>query len=196
MPDDTPPLTHLTVGTTDLLLCQGDLTNARVDAIVNAARPSLTGGGGVDGAIHRRGGKAILDACLRIRKERYPDGLPTGEAVLTTGGDLPARFVIHTVGPVWQGGRSGEADLLAQCYHNALRLAVEAGLRSVAFPAISTGAYGFPIHEAAPIALTEGLTFIRAHPGALDEIRYVLFTASDLRVYAATLSRLAGDAGA
>lgn len=129
----------------------GDLTEQDVDAIVNAANASLLGGGGVDGAIHRRGGPAIVEACRALRRQRYPDGLPTGEAVLTTGGALPARHVIHTVGPIYgqHGGR--EAELLARCYRNALAVAVEHGLATVAFPAISTGVYGYPAAEAARV---------------------------------------------
>ncbi|HKP72652.1 MAG TPA: O-acetyl-ADP-ribose deacetylase [Pyrinomonadaceae bacterium] len=130
----------------------GDITRQEVDAVVNAANSSLLGGAGVDGAIHRTGGAQILEACREIRRTRYPQGLPTGEAVITTGGLLPARFVIHTVGPVWgrHGGR--EAELLAACYRNSLALAAARGLTSVAFPAISTGAYGYPQDEAARVA--------------------------------------------
>ncbi len=180
------------IGATTLRLIHGDLTEMAVDAVVNAARPSLMGGGGVDGAIHRRGGPAILQACLMIRRSQYPDGLPTGEAVMTTGGLLPARYVIHTVGPVWRGGEDGEAGLLATCYRNVLRLAEKGGLRSLAFPAIGTGAYGFPLSLAAPIALSTGLAFVREHPDVFDELRYILFTEPDLKMYAQVLAELAG----
>ncbi|MCA1592741.1 MAG: O-acetyl-ADP-ribose deacetylase [Acidobacteria bacterium] len=130
----------------------GDITKQDVDAIVNAANSSLLGGGGVDGAIHRAGGPAILEACREIRRTLYTEGLPTGEAVITTAGELPARHVIHTVGPVWgrEGGR--EAGLLASCYRQSLALAVEHSLVSVAFPFISTGAYGYPLAEAAAVS--------------------------------------------
>jgi O-acetyl-ADP-ribose deacetylase (regulator of RNase III) len=134
-----------------LVVATGDITVLAVDAIVNAANSSLMGGGGVDGAIHRAGGPAILDACRRIRADRYPDGLPTGEAVETTAGRLPARYVIHTVGPVWHGGTSGEEALLASCYRKSLELAARLELRSIAFPAISTGVYGYPREKAARV---------------------------------------------
>ncbi len=131
---------------------QGDITRAAVDAIVNAANSSLLGGGGVDGAIHRRGGPAILRECELIRAERYPDGFPTGDAVATTAGDLPARWVIHTVGPVYAKSED-RSHLLAACHTNSLRVADEVGARTVAFPAISTGVYGYPLDEAAPVAI-------------------------------------------
>jgi len=130
----------------------GDITRQRTDAIVNAANSALLGGGGVDGAIHRAGGPSILAECREIRRTRYPAGLPAGEAVITTGGNLPARFVIHTVGPVWGRHGGGEAGLLAACYRNSLVLAAEKSFASVAFPAISTGAYGYPQREAAVVA--------------------------------------------
>jgi O-acetyl-ADP-ribose deacetylase len=132
-------------------LLQADITELAADAIVNAANSSLLGGGGVDGAIHRKGGRAILDDCIKIREKQ--GGCPTGEAVLTTAGNLPSRFVIHTVGPVWHGGASGEDELLRNCYLNSLKIAEELGLKTVAFPNISTGIYGFPKHRAAGIAL-------------------------------------------
>lgn len=130
----------------------GDITEETVDAIVNAANWTLLGGGGVDGAIHDRGGPSILDECRRIRKTVYPDGLPTGKAVITSAGQLPARYVIHTVGPIYgtHGGR--EPELLADCYRNSISLAIENDLSSIAFPSISTGAFGYPKHEAAIVA--------------------------------------------
>ncbi|MGZ8600828.1 MAG: O-acetyl-ADP-ribose deacetylase, partial [Actinomycetota bacterium] len=128
-------------------LVEDDITRQAVDAIVNAANSGLLGGGGVDGAIHRAGGPAILDACRELRRSRYPDGLPTGEAVATTAGDLPARWVIHTVGPVYSE-REDRSLLLASCHASSLRVADEVGARTVAFPAISTGVYGYPIEEA------------------------------------------------
>src|SRR5690606_30509297 len=131
------------IGTTRLTLVRGDITDQDLAAIVNAANASLLGGGGVDGAIHRRGGPAILEECREIRRTRFPNGLPTGQAVATTAGELPARRVIHTVGPVWRGGGKGEPELLASAYRNSLGVARDEGLRTVAFPSISTGAYGY-----------------------------------------------------
>ena len=162
---------------------QADITTLKVDAIVNAANSSLLGGGGVDGAIHRAAGPALLAECRAL------GGCATGDAKLTPGGRLPARFVIHTVGPVYRDGRHGEPDLLASAYRRSLEVAVGAELRSVAFPSISTGAYRFPIAEAAPIALGTVSGFDRAHPGALDLIRFVLFSASDLAVYRHSLEK-------
>jgi O-acetyl-ADP-ribose deacetylase (regulator of RNase III) len=164
-------------------LVQGDITQQATDAIVNAANTTLLGGGGVDGAIHRAGGPEILAACRRL------GGCATGDAKLTPGGRLPARFVIHTVGPVYRDGRHGEPELLASAYRRSLEVAVGAGLRSVAFPSISTGAYRFPVAEAAPIALGTVSRFDREHPGALDLIRFVLFSASDLAVYTHSLEK-------
>ena len=134
-----------------LVAATGDITGLAVDAIVNAANSTLMGGGGVDGAIHRAGGPTILEACRSLRAGRYPGGLPTGEAVETTAGKLRARYVIHTVGPVWHGGTSGEAELLASCYRKSLELAARLGLQSIAFPAISTGVYGYPREKAARV---------------------------------------------
>ena len=172
-----------------LVLVRGDLTEQRVDAIVNAANGSLLGGGGVDGDIHRRGGSAILEACRAVRKGRYPDGVPTGGAVITTGGDLPAPHVIHAVGPVWRGGEEGEADHLADAYRNALRVAANAGLGTVAFPSIGTGAYGYPVREAAAVALSTVLEVLRDAPGVFDEVRFVLFSEEDLESYTDALDQ-------
>lgn len=172
-----------------LELVHGDITGERVDAIVNAANARLAGGGGVDGAVHRAGGPAIMAACDRIRDER--GGCPTGEAVATTAGKLHARYVIHTVGPVWRGGTHGEPDLLARCYENSLRVAAEQGCRSVAFPSISTGVYRFPIERAARIALG---TMLKALPASdVETVRFVLFTKHDLEIYAAALEDIAGE---
>ena len=146
---------------TRIELVQGDITRQQVAAIVNAANSSLLGGGGVDGAIHRAGGPAILADCQKIRARQ--GGCKTGEAVITTGGQLPAAHVIHTVGPVWNGGHRGEPDLLAHCYRNSLRLATEHQLASVAFPGISTGIYGYPKKEAAAIAVREVRQWLAAH---------------------------------
>ena len=173
-----------------LRLVQGDITNEAVEAIVNAANSSLMGGGGVDGAIHRRGGPAILEACKVIRRDQYPDGLPTGQAVTTTGGNLPAHHVIHTVGPIWRDGHQGETGLLADAYRNSLEQAHQHGLRTVAFPSISTGIYGFPIERAAPLALGTTAEAVRRHPGAFDEIRFVLFSTPDFEVYRQALNTL------
>jgi len=129
----------------------GDITRMKADVIVNAANSGLMGGGGVDGAIHRAGGPAILDACRVLRRDRFPDGLPSGSAVETTAGRLPARFVIHTVGPVWHGGNAGEPATLASCYRTSLELAARLGAQSIAFPAISTGVYGYPREKAAKV---------------------------------------------
>jgi O-acetyl-ADP-ribose deacetylase (regulator of RNase III) len=164
-------------------LVQGDITRQTTDAIVNAANTTLLGGGGVDGAIHRAGGPDILAACREL------GGCATGDAKLTPGGRLAARFVIHTVGPVYRDGRHNESDLLASAYRRSLQVAVGVGLRTVAFPSISTGAYGYPIAEAAPIALRTVRLFGREHPGTLDLIRFVLFSAPDLAVYQETLEK-------
>ncbi len=174
-----------------LRLVQGDITNEAVDAIVNAANSSLMGGGGVDGAIHRRGGPAILEACKVIRRDQYPEGLPTGQAVVTPGGGLPARHVIHTVGPVWHDGERGEPGLLADAYRNSMEQARQHGLRSVAFPSISTGIFGFPIDQAASIALGAVADVVRHHPEAFDEVRFILFSTADYATYQQALARLA-----
>jgi len=160
---------------------RGDITHETVDAIVNAANSELAGGGGVDGAIHRAGGPAILRECRSIRRERGP--LPPGEAVITGAGNLACRYVIHTVGPVWRGGRSGEAGILASCYRTSLAIAVERGLASVAFPSISTGAYGYPVEAAAAVATGAVREALRADAGALELVRFVLFSEGDLAVY-------------
>ena len=178
-------------GVANIEAVQGDITEQAVDAIVNAANTTLLGGGGVDGAIHRRGGPAILEACTQIVARQ--GGCPTGEAVITTGGRLPARFVIHTVGPVWSGGQRGEDDLLAAAYRNSLRLAAEHGLTTIAFPSISTGAYRFPIERAAGIALGTTAAFLRGRGHPIVEARFVLFTDYDLAVYHRALERVAGE---
>lgn len=159
----------------------GDITREPVDAVVNAANSSLLGGGGVDGAIHRAGGPAILDACRALRNSRYPEGLPTGEAVITTGGKLPARHVIHTVGPIYGRHAGAEAALLADCYANAIALAAQNGLRTLAFPAISTGVYGYPKAEAAKVARQAILAALAAHP-EIEEVRLVFFSEGDAEI--------------
>src|SRR5207302_5451822 len=155
-----------------------DITKQDVDAIVNAANSSLLGGSGVDGAIHRAGGPAILEECREIRRTRFPEGLPTGEAVITTGGRLPALYVIHTVGPIYGEHRGREAELLANCYHNSLTLAVEKNLTSIAFPAISTGVYGYPLEEAAEVASKTIENFLSSDR-QLKEVRLVFFQDRD-----------------
>jgi O-acetyl-ADP-ribose deacetylase (regulator of RNase III) len=179
----------LRIGDCALVLAAGDITAVALDAIVNAANHSLLGGGGVDGAIHRKGGPAILAACRRIRAEEWPDGLPTGRAVITTAGKLPARHVIHTVGPVYS--RNPDVPrLLAACHENSLALARAHDLRTVAFPAISTGVYGYPLAEAAPIALGATAAHLARHPGTLSEVRFVLFDASAYAAFATALVAL------
>ncbi|HWN10007.1 MAG TPA: O-acetyl-ADP-ribose deacetylase [Pyrinomonadaceae bacterium] len=160
----------------------GDITRESVDAIVNAANSSLLGGGGVDGAIHRAGGPAILEACREIRRTRYPPGLPAGEAVLTTAGELPAQYVIHTVGPIYGSAGGREAELLAACYENSLRLAETNSLRSIAFPAISTGVFGYPQNEAARVSSRAIFDFLTANE-MLDEVRLVFFKPSDADIF-------------
>ena len=161
-------------------LIRGDITTLAVDAIVNAANSSLLGGGGVDGAIHRAGGAAILADCMEIRKRQ--GGCKTGEAVITTAGKMPATHVIHTVGPVWNGGKRNEARLLANAYQNALQLALENGLKTVAFPNISTGIYGYPKLAAAAIATTTVIDFLEKNK-AVDTVFFVCFDAENYNIY-------------
>lgn len=175
-----------TVGNSVIELIQGDITRQQVDAIVNAANSRLAGGGGVDGAIHRAGGPAIMRECKAI------GGCPTGEAVITTGGNLPARHVIHAVGPIYRNGDSGEPQLLANAYRNSLRLADKHGLKTIAFPSISTGAYGYPIAEAAKIALSTVIDYLKG-PTSIERVIFVLFTSSDLSVYERSLQTLLPD---
>ena len=163
---------QIKISQTNLTLVQGDITKEGVDAIVNAANEQLMGGGGVDGAIHRAGGPAIMEECNEIRAEQ--GGCPTGSAVITTGGNLPAKHVIHTVGPIWRGGNAGEPSLLASCYRESLSLALEHSIKTVAFPSISTGIYGYPIDKAAATALNAVKEFLDEHDG-IEEVRFVLF---------------------
>jgi O-acetyl-ADP-ribose deacetylase (regulator of RNase III) len=160
----------------------GDITAEDVDAIVNAANSSLLGGGGVDGAIHRRGGPQILKECQELRKTRHPDGLPTGEAVITSGGNLPARYVIHTVGPIYGQNPAREAQLLAACYRNSLALARQYALSSIAFPSISTGAYGYPKPEAAKISSRAIKEFLDIEE-SISQVRLVFFHDEDARAF-------------
>ncbi|WP_446039654.1 O-acetyl-ADP-ribose deacetylase [Streptomyces sp. SID1121] len=166
-----------------LTLVQGDITRQSVDAIVNAANSSLLGGGGVDGAIHRRGGPEILAECRKLRAGHYGGGLPTGQAVATTAGLLDARWVIHTVGPVW-ARKEDRSDLLASCYRESLRVAAELGARTVAFPAVSTGVYGWPMDDGARIAVR---TAREAAVAPVEEVRFVLFDAAAYGAFEAAL---------
>lgn len=165
-----------------MVVVVGDITHQSVDAIVNAANSSLLGGGGVDGAIHRAGGPAILEACREIRRTQYPDGLPTGEAVITTAGDLPARHVIHTVGPVYGRHRGRESELLAACYANSLRLAGSHALGAIAFPAISTGVFGYPQDQAAQVS-SRAISEILAGNDPISEVRLVFFQRGDAEIF-------------
>ena len=160
----------------------GDITGENVDAIVNAANSSLLGGGGVDGALHRAGGPDILDECRKVRTELYPDGLPTGGAVTTTAGNLKARYVIHTVGPVWHGGSHDEERLLEDCYRNSLDCAVEHGCETIAFPAISTGVYRFPKNRAAVIASGVVKSFLDGND-TIKQVIFVFFSSEDESVF-------------
>lgn len=162
----------------------GDITQQDVEAIVNAANASLLGGGGVDGAIHRVGGPEILEECREIRRTRFPNGLPSGEAVITTGGKLPALYVIHTVGPIYGENEGKDGELLANCYHNSLTLAVEKNLTSIAFPAISTGVFGYPPDKAAEVSSTTIENFLSSDR-QLQEVRLVFFQARDMEGFLA-----------
>lgn len=180
---------EFTVGKAKICLVQGDITDLDTDAIVNAANPSLMGGGGVDGAIHRKGGPKILEECKRIRATEYPNGLPTGKAVITTGGNLKAKYVIHTVGPVWHGGTHGEPQLLVEAYRNSLKLAVSKGLKNIAFPSISTGAYGYPIEKASSIAISTVKEFLEKED-KLEKVVFVLFSKHDFEIYRKTAEEI------
>lgn len=171
-----------------LVLLQGDITEQKVDAIVNAANTELAGGGGVDGAIHRAGGPAISAECDRLRAQQ--GGCPTGSAVITTGGRMGVKAVIHTAGPVWDGGTAGEPEKLELCYRNSLELARRYGLRTVAFPSISTGVYGYPVQEAAKRALNTVKEVLASNPGAYDEVRFVLFSEEDLATYRSAMKQV------
>ncbi len=176
------------INRTRLSLLQGDITRQVTDAIVNAANPSLMGGGGVDGAIHRAGGPAILEECKQIIARQ--GALPTGQAVITGGGNLNARFVIHTVGPVWHGGNRGEAGLLASAYRESFKLAAANNLGSLAFPSLSTGAYGYPVAEAARVALRTVITYLREEVTSIKEASFVLFDSTTLASYTSALEEI------
>jgi O-acetyl-ADP-ribose deacetylase (regulator of RNase III) len=174
--------------TENIAVIRGDITTLAVDAIVNAANESLLGGGGVDGAIHRAAGPELLAECRRL------GGCPTGQAKITRGYQLPAKFVIHTVGPVWRGGAAGEPDLLASCYRDSLQLAARRGLNTVAFPSVSTGVYGYPLALACRIALRTVMTFLERHP-LPRQVTFVCFSARDLDEYRLALAEIGnGDA--
>ena len=178
-------MTAVAVGRGRVELVQGDITREQVDAIGNAANAALRGGGGVDGAIHRAAGPGLLDEL----RARYPDGTPTGTAVATSGYDLPARWVLHAVGPVWRGGAHGEEEMLAGAYRSSLELAAELGARCVAFPAISMGIYGYPGAEGARVAIRTVAEHLRAGSG-LELVRFVLFSGETFELFAGALAEL------
>ncbi|HEX2986737.1 MAG TPA: O-acetyl-ADP-ribose deacetylase [Chloroflexota bacterium] len=177
---------EITINGKEVRLVQGDITTCSVDAIGNAANSGLRGGGGVDGAIHRAGGPTIMEECRKI------GGCPTGEARITTAGRLPARYVIHAVGPIYRDGKHGEPELLASAYRWSIKLAAEKGLESIALPSISTGVYGYPLSEAAPIALRTVVEECRK-PSSLRSITFVLFNRETMEAYEATLEQIARE---
>lgn len=172
----------------EIVLVKGDITEQQVDAIVNAANSSLMGGGGVDGAIHRKGGPSILEECKQIRKERFPEGLPTGKAVATTAGNLPAKWVIHTVGPVYAKSED-RSGLLASCHLESLEIAEDLRVGAIAFPAISTGVYGYPLEEAAPVAI-KAVKSVGDSNASVREVRFVLFDEMAYRAFDTALKNL------
>jgi O-acetyl-ADP-ribose deacetylase len=179
---------ELTIQNTRLLLVKGDITGQKVDGIVNAANSGLLGGGGVDGAIHRAGGPAIIEECRQIVSRT--GRLPAGKAVITTGGKLQAKYVIHTVGPVWRGGGNKEDITLASCYIESLQIAADQGLSSVAFPAISTGIYGYPLDLAAKVAINTVIGYLKNNPTTLRLIQFVVYDDNAFRVYSAELDNV------
>ncbi len=176
---------EIKIGKTRIKTIVADITTLKVDAIVNAANSSLMGGGGVDGAIHRAGGPAILEECKKIVAKI--GRLPTGEAVITTAGNMPSKYVIHTVGPVWHGGTRGEPELLRNCYINSLKIAKEHNLKTVAFPSISTGVYGYPVDKAAKVAVKAVVDFVRENPDTFDEIIFCGYDPYTEKQYATEL---------
>jgi O-acetyl-ADP-ribose deacetylase (regulator of RNase III) len=179
---------EVTVNQARLAIIQGDITRQATDAIVNAANSGLMGGGGVDGAIHRAGGPAILEECKQIIAKQ--GRLPTGKAVITTGGNLPAKQVIHTVGPIWHGGKKGEAVLLESAYRESLKLAAERKLVSLSFPSISTGAYGYPVAEAARVAISTVVSFLTEQVTPVKEVVFVLFDPATYQAYSSALEKI------
>lgn len=179
---------QVSIGACLLQLLQGDITEQSVDLITNAANRALAGGGGVDGAIHRRGGPAIMAETRR----RFPEGCPTGSAVITAAGNLPARYVAHAVGPIWDGGDAGEPELLAAAYRSVLEQAIALDCQSVAFPALSAGAYGYPLRDAAHVALSTTMNALKQH-GRPAEVRFVLFDQRALSTFTEVLARLTGE---
>jgi len=177
------------VGNATLSLIQGDIIDVEADAVVNAANSTLLGGGGVDGAIHGKGGPKILEECKRIRATDWPDGLPTGNAVITSGGNLKAKHVIHTVGPIWRGGVYEESKLLRRAYWNSLKLAIVNQLRSVVFPSISTGAYKYPTQEASRVAITAVKDYLEKED-KIEKVTFVLFSQRDFEIYSKTALEL------
>jgi len=183
-PKDKTITLEVNVGITTIRLIQGDIIKEKTDVIVNAANTSLRGGGGVDGAIHRAGGQAILQECI----EKYPNGCKTGEARITTAGSMDAKWVIHTPGPIWRGGKEGENKLLRNSYYNSLLLAKEYGAKSISFPSISTGIYGYPIENASRVAIS---TVIDSLPQTnIEEVHFVLFSAKDYQIYEENLKEI------
>jgi O-acetyl-ADP-ribose deacetylase (regulator of RNase III) len=182
---------EISVGKTKVALIQGDITRQATEAVVNAANSDLMVGGGVDGAIHRAGGPAILEEC-RLIISRI-GRLGTGKAVITTGGNLKAKYVIHTVGPVWHGGNRGEAELLSSAYRESLKLAAEHELKSISFPSISTGIYGYPVAEAAKVALDAVIDFLRDKPNSLERVYFVLYDSKTFNAYSAVIKTLTGS---
>ena len=183
--------TEVNINQTKLSVIQGDITKQATDAIVNAANSSLMGGGGVDGAIHRAGGPAILEECKQIVSRQ--GRLPTGKAVITTGGNLKAKFVIHTVGPIWHGGNKGEPELLASAYQESLKVAAENNLSSVSFPSISTGAYGYPVAEAAKVAISTVVSVLKERGTSIKEVVFVLFDSATFGSYSLVLGEIAKE---
>ena len=179
---------EVTLNQARLSIIQGDITKQATDAIVNAANPGLMGGGGVDGAIHRGGGPVILEECKQIVAKQ--GRLPTGKAVITTGGNLRAKHVIHTVGPIWQGGGRNEAALLESAYRESLKLAAEHNLTSISFPSISTGAYGYPVAEASKVAIKAAVSFLREQVTSLKEVVFVLFDSRTYEAYSSALEEV------
>jgi len=182
------PATEIRINQAMLAIIQGDITRQTTDAIVNAANSSLMGGGGVDGAIHRAGGPAILEECKQIVSRQ--GRLPTGKAVITTGGNLKARFVIHTVGPIWHGGNQGELELLASAYRESLQVAAENNLTSISFPSISTGAYSYPVAKAAKVAMNAVVSFLKENTTSIQQVIFVLFDTAAFQSYATALNEM------